>query len=141
MLWIHAIWIGLLLAVVFELVTVALRFGLGWRSPERTRPLGRLTKGWRIHHGYPGLVLMPAAIPVHGLIPGAESPFLMLAWLGPILLAIGIMLAVSDLIHHAIVLPRYAGSHEFELTYPGHPRHRPAPITREPRPFPLRRAA
>jgi hypothetical protein len=141
MLWIHAIWIGLLLAVVFELVTVALRFGLGWRSPERTRPLGRLTKGWRIHHGYPGLVLMPAAIPVHGLIPGAESPFLMLAWLGPIVLAIGIMLAVSDLIHHAIVLPRYAGSHEFELTYPGHPRYRPAPITREPRPFPLRRAA
>jgi hypothetical protein len=65
----------------------------------------------------------------------------MLAWLGPILLAVGIMLAVSDLIHHAIVLPRYAGSHEFELTYPGHPRYRPAPVTREPRPFPLRRAA
>jgi hypothetical protein len=141
MLWIHAIWIGLLLAVLFELVTVILRFGLGWKSPERTRPLARLTKGWRIHHGYPGLVLMPAAVPVHGLIPGAESPFLMLAWLGPILLAVGIMLAVSDLIHHAIVLPRYAGSHEFELTYPGHPRYRPAPITREPRPFPLRRAA
>jgi hypothetical protein len=123
------------------LVTVILRFGLGWKSPERTRPLGRLTKGWRIHHGYPGLLLMPAAVPIHGLIPGTESPFLMLTWLGPILLAVGIMLAVSDLIHHAIVLPRYAGSHEFELTYPGHPRYRPAPITREPRPFPLRRAA
>lgn len=132
MLWIHAIWIGLLLAVLFELVTIALRFGLGWRSPERTRPLARLTKGWRIHHGYPGLVLMPAAVPVHGLIPGAESPFLMLAWLGPIVLAIGIMLAVSDLIHHAIVLPLFAGSHEFELHYPGHPRHRPAPVTRQP---------
>jgi len=141
MLWIHAIWIGLLLAVLFELVTVILRFGLGWKSPERTRLLGRLTKGWRIHHGYPGLVLMPAAIPVQGLIPGAESPFLMLTWLGPILLAIGLMLAVSDLIHHAIVLPLFAGSHEFELHYPGHPRHRPAPITREPISLTRRRAA
>lgn len=142
MVWIHAIWIGLLLAVAFELVTVGLRFGLGWKSPERTRSLGRLTRGWRVHHGYPGLLLMPAAIPVQGLIPGAESPFLMLAWLGPIVLAIGIMLAVSDLIHHAIVLPLFAGSHEFELHYPGHPRHRPAPITRQPIAVPaLRRRA
>jgi hypothetical protein len=141
MIWIHAIWVGFVLAIGFELVTVILRFGLGWKSPERTRPLDRLTKGWRIHHGYPGLLLMPAAVPIHGLIPGTESPFLMLAWLGPILLAVGIMLAVSDLIHHAIVLPLFAGSHEFELHYPGHPRHRPAPITREPISLTRRRAA
>jgi hypothetical protein len=63
MMWIHAIWIGLVLAVLFELLTVALRFGLGWRSPDRTRPLGRLTRGWRVHHGYPGLLMMPAAKP------------------------------------------------------------------------------
>jgi hypothetical protein len=141
MMWIHAIWIGLVLAVLFELLTVALRFGLGWRSPDRTRPLGRLTRGWRVHHGYPGLLMMPAALPVGVLNPGGEAGLLSLATLGPVLLALGIMLAVSDLIHHAIVLPRYAGSHEFELHYPGHPRHRPAPVTREARPFPLRRAA
>lgn len=140
MMWIHALWIGLLAAVVFELITVALRFGLGWRSPERTRPLGRLTRGWRIHHGYPGLLLIPAAaLPGMALHPGADPA--QFWWVGPALLAIGLMLAVSDVIHHALVLPRFAGSHEFELTYPGHPRHKPAPITREPRPFPLRRAA
>ncbi len=140
MMWIHAIWIGLVAAVLFELVTVGLRFGMGWRSPERTRPLGRLTRGWRIHHGYPGLLMMPAsALPMNALTPAAEPG--MFWWLGPALLVVGLMLAVSDLIHHAIVLPMFAGSHEFELHYPGHPRHRPAPITREPRPFPLRRAA
>lgn len=130
MIWIHAVWIGLVLAVLFEAVTVALRFGLGWRSPDRTRPLGRLTRGWRIHHGYPGLVLMPAAFPIHAVMPGMEPGFIV--WLAPALLVVGIALAVSDLIHHAVVLPLFAGSHEFELHYPGHPRHRPAPVTREP---------
>lgn len=129
MAWFHALWIGLVAAALFEAITMALRFGLGWRSPERTRPLGRLTRGWRVHHGYPGLLLAPAAFPVHVMTPGSEHWIISL---GPILLAIGIMLAVSDLIHHAIVLPLLAGSHEFELHYPGHPRHRPAPITREP---------
>lgn len=141
MIWIHAIWIGLVLAVVFELITVALRFGLGWRSPERTSIIGRITRGWRIHHGYPGLLLMPAALPVHAMVPGAEPGWLSLLWLGPIVLALGIMLAVSDLIHHAIVLPLFAGSHEFELRYPGHPQYRPAPITREPITLTRRRAA
>jgi hypothetical protein len=139
MIWIHAIWIGLVAALLFEAVTVALRFGLGWRSPERTSRMGRLTKGWRVHHGYPGVVMMPAAFPIHAVVPGSEPSFFL--FIAPALLAIGLMLAVSDLIHHAIVLPRYAGSHEFELLYPGHPRYCPAPITREPRPFPLRRAA
>jgi hypothetical protein len=142
MMWIHAIWIGLLAAVVFELITIALRFGLGWRSPERTSRMGRVTKGWRVHHGYPGLLMMPAAalpLPTALITPVADPAWFW--WIGPALLVFGIMLAVSDLIHHAIVLPRYAGSHEFELHYPGHPRHKPAPITREPRPFPLRRAA
>lgn len=141
MVWIHAIWIGLVLAVLFELVTVGLRFGLGWKSPERTRPLSRLTRGWRVHHGYPGLLLMPAAFPVGVLSPATDPGLLSLVWLGPVLLALGLMLAVSDLIHHAVVLPLFAGSHEFELHYPGHPRHRPAPITRDPIQVRRRRAA
>lgn len=87
-----------------------LRFGLGWRSPERTRFIARLTRGWRLHHGYPGLVLAPVALPA-GDVLGA-------GWVGPALLAAAIALGVSDLIHHAIVLPLLAGSHEFELRYP-----------------------
>jgi hypothetical protein len=129
MAWLHALWIGLAGALVLELVTVALRFGLGWRSPERTRPLARLTRGWRLHHGYPGLLLAPVAFPIHAMSPGTEH---WIFWLGPVILALAIALAVSDLIHHAVVLPLLAGSHEFELHYPGHPRHRPAPVTREP---------
>lgn len=138
MLWLHALWIGLLGALAVEVLTVFLRFGLGWRSPERTRPLARLTRGWRLHHGYPGLALMPVAIPIYTLLPGSEPTWML--WIGPAVLAAGIALAVSDLIHHALVLPFLAGSHEFELHYPGHPRHRPAPVTREPW-RPRRRAA
>lgn len=139
MQWFHALWIGLVGAVLVELVTVALRFGLGWRSPERTRPLARLTRGWRLHHGYPGLALMPAALPVSAMMTGVQPMWML--WVGPVLLAIGIALAVSDLIHHALVLPFLAGSHEFELHYPGHPRHKPAPVTREPWRPASRRAA
>ena len=73
--------------------------------------------------------------------PASDPGLLSLVWLGPVLLALGLMLAVSDLIHHAVVLPLFAGSHEFELHYPGHPRHRPAPVVREPIAVRRRRAA
>ena len=54
--------VGLLAAVLLEGATVALRFGLGWTSPEKTGTLARFTRGWRIHHLYPGLVLILAAV-------------------------------------------------------------------------------
>lgn len=119
-LW-DALWFGLIGALVFELATVALRFGLGWTSPERTRPIGRLTRGWRIHHGYPGLMLLGVA-PMLGFAasgPGTGPLELLVApaWWGW-LLVVGITLALSDLIHHAVVLPLFAGGHEFYLRYP-----------------------
>lgn len=111
-----AVLIGLAGALLFELATVALRFGLGWTSPERTRPIARISRGWRIHHGYPGVLLL-TLVPLMGMAP---SDAMASAWLGGLILVVGITLALSDLIHHAIVLPLFVGAHEFDLRYPGH---------------------
>lgn len=100
--------VGLLAAVLLEGATVALRFGLGWTSPEKTGTLARFTRGWRIHHLYPGLVLILAAAVVP--MPSALGN---LAWM------LGIMLALSDALHHFAVLWPLTGDHEFDLRYPG----------------------
>lgn len=116
-----ALLIGVLGAVVFELITLVFRFGLGWTAPERTHRLGRFTGGWRMHHGYPGLLLLIAA-PILGFasVPGGHDSSAMLGdpgWWGWVLVA-GLTLAVSDLLHHSVVLPLTVGHHEFYLKYP-----------------------
>lgn len=100
--------VGLLAALLLEGATVALRFGLGWTSPEKTGTLARFTRGWRIHHLYPGLVLLLVAAVVP--MPGA---LVNLAWMT------GIMLALSDTLHHFAILWPLTGDHEFDLRYPG----------------------
>lgn len=100
--------VGLLAAVLLEGATVALRFGLGWTSPEKTGTLARFTRGWRIHHLYPGLVLLLVAAVVP--MPAALAN---LAWMA------GLMLAVSDALHHFAILWPLTGDHEFDLRYPG----------------------
>ncbi len=125
----QALLYGLLGALLFELATIALRFGLGWTSSERTRALARITRGWRVHHGYPGLALLAIA-PMLGFASGSPDAGAGLAsgsaliallmvpgWWGWLLSA-GLALAVSDLLHHAVVLPVFAGGHEFDLKYP-----------------------
>ena len=98
---------SLVLAVVIELITAALRFGLGLESTQDTRFLAQWTLGWRIHHGYIGVI---------GLL---------LSWLVPagrwrtVLLIISIALVVSDFIHHFLVLWLLTGSPEFHLRYFG----------------------
>jgi len=116
---------GLVGAILFELITVLLRFGLGWTSPERTHRLARFTRGWRVHHGYPGLALLAIA-PMLGLAAQSQGTGMLQLLTAPgwwgWLLAAGLVLAVSDLVHHAVVLPLFAGGHEFELRYPDHSR-------------------
>jgi hypothetical protein len=118
-----AILIGFAGALLFELLTVLLRFGLGWTSPERTRSLARLSRGWRVHHGYPGLLLL-FLVTTMGIAPLAGAPGAIAtpaaAWLGGLAIAVGMTLALSDLVHHAVVLPLLVGRHEFDLRYPGH---------------------
>ena len=97
---------GLVLAVLIEAVTIALRFGLSLESTRDTAStIGRFTFGLRIHHGYIGLFLVP------------------LAWCFPlglrhILWIIAIGLIVSDLAHHFLVLWPITGSPQFDLVYP-----------------------
>jgi hypothetical protein len=96
---------GLTFAV--ELVTVFLRFGLGLRSGTEGSRIGRLTRGVRIHHGYVG-----AALLLGGALFGPASAA------GTALFFAGFALAVSDIIHHFLVLWPITGATEFHLRYP-----------------------
>ena len=103
----NSFWWGLVGAAAFEAVTVLFRFGLGLKSTRDTRWLRRWTFGFRVHHGYIGLLLLLLA----ALLP-----------LPPILsdlaIIIGIALAVSDVVHHFLVLWPLTGSPEFDIRYP-----------------------
>ena len=99
---------GLVLAVIFEAVTVGFRFGLNLQSTRDTAAIGGWTFGLRVHHGYIGLFLVP------------------LAWCFPrgirhALWMIGIGLIVSDLMHHFLVLWPITGEPQFDFIYPDHP--------------------
>jgi hypothetical protein len=100
---------GLLLAILIEAVTAALRFGLRLESTRDTATtIGAMTLGLRVHHGYIGVFLF------------------VLAWCFPLgirhaLWIIAIGLIVSDLMHHFFVLWPITGSPQYDLVYPDHP--------------------
>jgi ABC-type amino acid transport system permease subunit len=100
--------VGVIAAVFVEALTVLLRFGLGWTSPEKTGGIARFTRGWRVHHLYPGIALVLIALLVP-MPPALRN----LAWMS------GIMLALSDALHHFAILWPFTGDHEFDLRYPG----------------------
>jgi hypothetical protein len=99
-----AVW-GLVLAGAIELVTVILRFGMKLQATRDTSMLASWTFGFRIHHGYIGVVLLLLALPASG-------------WLRNLLVIIGIGLVLSDLAHHFLVLWPITGSPEFDIRYP-----------------------
>jgi hypothetical protein len=96
---------GVALALVFEAITCYFRFGLGLRATRDTRWMARYTRRLRIHHGYYGVGLLAFAPVASG---GALDAVLILA----------IGLALSDAIHHWLVLWPVTGSPEFDLVYP-----------------------
>ena len=98
---------GLVLAVVIELITAVFRFGLGLESNQDTRFLAQWTLGWRIHHGYFGLIGLVLCC----LVPTGRRR--------TVLLIISIGLVVSDFMHHFLVLWLLTGSPEFHLRYFG----------------------
>lgn len=109
---------GVLGALLFEAVTILFRFGFGWTSPERTRRLAVMTRGWRIHHGYPGVLMITAGAIMAGFLNHDSNHILVSdAFIG-LMIVVGLTLALSDLIHHAIVLQLLVGNHEFDLRYP-----------------------
>lgn len=95
------------LAIAFELLTLAMRFGAGLQSTRDTDYIGYLSFGIRIHHGYIGLImLLIAAI--------RPEPA---AWRNLTVL-LGAALVLSDIAHHYLVLWPLTGSPEFDLMYP-----------------------
>ncbi len=95
------------LTVLFELITCLFRFGFGMQSTRDTGAIGRWTFGFRIHHGYFGVLLVGLAF----LFP-ANSQVRIWA------IRVGVALIASDLIHHFLVLWPITGSPQFDLTYP-----------------------
>jgi len=95
------------LTFAVELLTVFFRFGLGLRSGTRGSRIGRLTRGLRIHHGYIGVALLAVAA-----LFGSSSVA------GTALFFTGIALALSDAIHHFLVLWPLTGAAELDLRYP-----------------------
>ena len=101
---------GSFLAMGFTAVSAFLRFGLNLRASRSTRPLARFTRGWRIHHGYPGILMLVAAL-VPAVPPVWRSALVLVGW----------ALVLSDFIHHFLLLWLLQGSPEFDLRYPKGP--------------------
>ena len=100
--------LGLGLAAAIEGFTLLMRFGLGLKSTRDTSWLAPFTLGYRIHHGYIGLLLLVIALVVAA--PGWRQ----------LLVAVGVGLIVSDLVHHFLVLWPVTGSPEFHIRYPAY---------------------
>lgn len=98
---------GLALAFIIEALTCFNRFVLGLRARDHVELLTMPTFGLRVHHGYLGL----ACLLIWGLGPLVRRP--QRAPWRPALLLLGIGLALSDAVHHLLVLWPLTGSPEF----------------------------
>jgi hypothetical protein len=100
----HPVLGGLVLLVVIEIVTLIGRFGLGMRAADHRDELVRLTLGLRVHHGYPGLLLVAVWLVARLLHARGHWP--------GVVGAVGIGLLGSDAVHH-IILKLVTGSADF----------------------------
>lgn len=106
---------GLVIGIVFELVTLTFRFYFDLQSTRDTALIGSYTGGIRIHHGYIGMILMLISFFSLRRTGGILSDtFTMKHWL----FALGVGLVSSDLIHHYLVLWPLTGDPQFDLVYP-----------------------
>jgi hypothetical protein len=96
---------GLLFAVLVETITCVFRFGLRLQSTRDTRVMADWTFGFRIHHAYPGVLLLVLALLVR---KGGWRTLLLL---------VGIGLVVSDLTHHFAILWPLTGDPQFHVRY------------------------
>ncbi|MFO8006420.1 MAG: hypothetical protein R6V05_01650 [Candidatus Brocadiia bacterium] len=103
----HPVITAMALTLLVEGITCLFRFGCGLQSTRDTAWLARFTFGLRIHHGYIGALL---ALPAMAL----QRKFGL--WVR-LVLAGGVALALSDAIHHFLVLWPVTGASEFDLIY------------------------
>ena len=91
------------LTVAIELVTLFFRVILGLKSTRDTKStIGRLTRGIRIHHSYPGIIYLLYL----SIFRSKSSLMVVFSW----------ALILSDLLHH-FLLYLFTGSAEFDLYY------------------------
>jgi hypothetical protein len=104
-----------LLTVVFETITVVLRFGFQLTSTEQTAStVAVMTAGIRIHHSYIGVAMLFAA---WWMIDRIKPEYRI--WMQWILIC-GWAMFWSDIIHHFAVLWPIEGDPQFDLVYPEH---------------------
>lgn len=102
---IKALAVGLLFALFYELCTCITRFLLGLQANNDLAFLSPFTFGYRIHHGYIGLMML------------AASPLLRNSRWFNFILVLGIGLLFSDIIHHFGILWLFTDSPEFFIKY------------------------
>lgn len=96
------------LTFVIEFLTVGLRFGFQLESTRDTAStIGLITNGFRVHHGYCGILLVVAAWGLSQTHRKLASISYLAGW--PLLL--------SDAIHHFLVLWPVTGSPQFDFFY------------------------
>jgi hypothetical protein len=100
----HPIVSGLILGALVEICTLIGRFAFGLRVADHREAVVRLTFGLRVHHCYPGLVLVAVWLVARALQARG--------WWPGVLGALGIALLASDVVHHLILL-LVTGSGEF----------------------------
>jgi len=97
-----------ILTILFEGVTILFRYGFNLQSTRDTAStIGRMTFGLRVHHGYIGILIIIIARYYSQQNSYQE-------WI----LAVGIALLLSDLIHHFLVLWPIEGDPQFDRFYP-----------------------
>lgn len=105
--WSEFLLFTVLATLLFELITVVLRFIFELRAETSLAFLGYVTGGVRIHHLYVGVVI--CAVALLTTLP---------AYWNNALLVVGAAMIFSDVLHHFAVLWPLTGSHEFHLKYP-----------------------
>ena len=98
----------MILTVLIEAITLTGRYGFKKQATRDTAFMAKYTFGYRIHHGYLGLVLIIGAFLQGARLPGGGA-----AWL----YIIGFAMLFSDLIHHFIFLRLIEGDPEFHIRY------------------------
>ena len=98
---------AIIVTILIESVTVIGRFCFNFQSQKNTAFMAKYTFGYRIHHGYIGLLL----IIIYLIF--AKTSWKYIDWV----FIIGFALLFSDLIHHFIVLKLTKGSPEFFIKY------------------------
>ena len=101
------LWMASAMTAVMELAAIIARFGLNLQSTRDTAGLAALTFGYRIHHGYVGVLILIILF----LAPRLAGKY------RKVVMAFAVALVASDLIHHFIVLWIFTGDPQFDLTY------------------------